>query len=89
MPLSLLLIYYCKKHSHCSGHKLSKDDLRKMIGQGYDGAAIFAGKISGVHKGIQTPSAHAIYIYCSCHRLQLTSILTAASVKEIRMFLEP
>ena len=25
-------------------------DLKKMIGQGYDGAATFAGKISGVHK---------------------------------------
>ena len=45
-------------------------DLRKVIGQGYDGAATFAGKISGVHKRIQTSSAHAIYIHCSCHRLQ-------------------
>ena len=61
-------------------------DLRKLIGQGYDGAATFAGKISGVHKRIQTSSAHAIYIHCSCHRLQLTSIQEAASVKEIRMF---
>ena len=25
-------------------------DLRKLIGQGYDSAATFAGKISGVHK---------------------------------------
>ena len=58
-------------------------DLRKLIGQEYDSAATFAGKISGVHKQIQTSSAHAIYIHCSCHRLQLASI--AASVKEIRM----
>ncbi len=27
--------------------------------------------------------------HCSCHRLQLASIQAAASVKEIRMFLEP
>ena len=60
-------------------------DLRKLIGQGYDGAATFAGKISGVHKQIQTSSAHAIYIHCSCHRLQLASLQVAASVKEIRM----
>ena len=60
-------------------------DLRKLTGQGYDGAITFAGKISGVHKQIQTSSAHVIYIYCSCHRLQLTSIQAAASVKEIRM----
>ena len=61
-------------------------NLRKLIGLGYDGAATFAGRISGVHKRIQTSSAHAIYIYCSCHRLQLTSIQEAASVKEIRVF---
>ena len=49
-------------------------DLRKLIGQGYDGAATFVGKISRVLKRIQTSSAHAIYIHCSCHRLQLASI---------------
>ena len=27
-------------------------DLRKLIGQGYDGLATFSGKISGVHKRI-------------------------------------
>ena len=64
-------------------------DIRKLIGQRCDGAATFVGKISGVHKRIQTSSAHAIYIHCSCHRLQLASIQAAASVKEIRMFLEP
>ena len=61
-------------------------DLRKLIGQGYDGAATFAGKISGVHKRIQTSSAHAIHIHGSCHGLQLASIQAAASVKVIRMF---
>ena len=34
---------------------------------------------SGVHKRIQTSSAHVIYIHCSCHRLQLASIQAAAS----------
>ena len=65
-------------------------DLRKLIGQGYDGAATFAGKVSGVHNQIQT-TTHAIYIHCFCHRLQLASIQEAASVKETRIifFLEP
>ena len=62
-------------------------DLRKLIGQGYDGAATFAGKISGVHKRIQTSTAHAIYIYRFCRRLQLISIHAAASGKVVRMFL--
>ena len=61
-------------------------DLRKLIGLGYDGAATFAGKVSGVYKRIQTSSAHAIYIHCSCHRLQLASNQAAASAKEIRIF---
>ena len=30
--------------------QLKQLDLRKLTGQGYDGAATFAGKISGVHK---------------------------------------
>ena len=33
-------------------------DPRKFIGQGYDGAATFPGEINGVHKSIQTSSAH-------------------------------
>ena len=61
-------------------------DLRKLIDQGYDGAAIFSGKISGIHKRIQTSSAHAIYIHCSCHRLQLASIQAAAPEKEIMFY---
>ena len=60
-------------------------DLRKLIGQGYDGAATFAGKIVAFISEFRPP-AHAIYIHCSCHRLQHASIQTASSVKEIRMF---
>ena len=43
----------------------SRSDLRKLIGQGYDGAATFSGKISGVHKRIQTSSAHAYPLFLS------------------------
>ena len=50
---------------------------------------MFAGKIGGVHKQIQTSSAHAIYIHRPFHRLQLTLIQAAASIKELRMFLGP
>ena len=46
-------------------------DPRMLIGQGYDGAATFAGKISGVHERIQTSSAHTICIHCFCHSLQI------------------
>ena len=34
-------------------------DLRKGVGQSYDGAATFSGKVSGVQKRIQTLAAHS------------------------------
>ena len=61
-------------------------DPGKLIGHGYDGAATFAGKISGVDMQIQISTADAIYIYHFCRRLQLTSIQAAASGKVVRMF---
>ena len=49
-------------------------DFRKLVGQGYDGAATFSGSRSGVQKRVCVHAAHALYIHCSCHRLQLASI---------------
>ena len=60
---------------------------RKLIGQGYDGAVLFSGPHSGVQRRIRVHAGHAIYIHCSCHRLQLASIQAAQSVPQIqRMF---
>ena len=38
-------------------------DLRKLVGQGYDEAATFLGKVSGVHKRIQTLAAPVSYTH--------------------------
>ena len=59
-------------------------DYRKLIGQGYDGAATFAGERNGVQKRMQTLAAHSFYIHCACHRLQLASMQAANSVPEIK-----
>ena len=59
-------------------------DYRKLIGQGYDGAATFAGKNIGVQKRMRTLSGHALYIHCSCHRLQLASIQAAETIPWIQ-----
>lgn len=59
-------------------------DYRKLVGQGYDGAAVFSGSRSGVHVRMRTHSAHAMYIHCACHRLQLASVQAAESVPEIK-----
>ncbi len=61
-------------------------DIKRLIGQGYDGAAPFSGKNTGVQRRIRTCSGHALYIHCSCHRLQLASIQAADSVPQIKKF---
>ena len=61
-------------------------DFKKLIGQGYDGAAPFSGRNTGVQKRMRTLSGHALYIHCSCHRLQLASIQAAESVPQIQKF---
>ena len=62
-------------------------DFTKTVGQGYDGAATFSGCNSGVQKRMRVHAPHAIYIHCSCHRLQLASIHASDSIIEIRKFL--
>ena len=59
-------------------------DLMKLFGQGYGGAATFAGKISGVANSdlLCSFNPHPLFFY----RLQLASILATASVKEIHIF---
>ena len=59
-------------------------DYRKLIGQGYDGAATFARERNGVQKRMRTLAAHSFYIHCACHRLQLASMQAANSVPEIK-----
>ena len=62
-------------------------DYRKLVGQGYDGASTFSGVNTGVQIRMRVHAAHALYIHCSCHRLQLASIQAAESVGAIkRMF---
>ena len=61
-------------------------NIKRLIGQGYDGAAPFSGKNTGVQRRLRTLSGHALYIHCSCHRLQLASIQAADSVPQIKKF---
>ena len=51
-----------------------KLDYRRLVGQGYDGATTFSGSKTGVQRRIRVHAAHALYIHCSCHRVQLASI---------------
>ena len=53
---------------------------KKLVGQWCDGASAFSGVHSGVQKRMRVHAAHALYIYCSCLRLQLASIQAAESI---------
>ena len=59
-------------------------DYRKLVGQGYDGAATFSGNRTGVQSRMKVHAAHALYIHCSYHRLQLASIPAADAVGTVR-----
>ena len=59
-------------------------DYRKLVGQGYDGAAVFSGVNTGVQARMHVHSTHAMYIHCDCHRLQLVSIQVADCVSELK-----
>jgi len=63
---------------------IRKLDYRKLVGQGYDGAAVFSGARSGVQVRIRRHAAHALYVHCACHRLQLASVQAAGDVPEIK-----
>ena len=59
-------------------------DYRKLVGQGYDGAATFSGNRTGVQTRMKVHAAHVLYIHCSCHRLQLASIQAADDMGTVR-----
>ena len=46
-------------------------DLRKLVGQGYDGASTMAGYVSGVQKRIRKKYPRAIFVHCAAHCLNL------------------
>lgn len=67
----------------------------KMVGQGYDGCSVMAGKINGVQKLIQEQYPMASFFHCASHKLNLVVNdlnnvqeirNTAASIKEIIRF---
>ena len=62
-------------------------DYEKLIGKGYDGAATFSGSRTRVQRRMRVHAAHALYIHCSYHRLQLASLQAAESIGEVvKMF---
>ncbi|XP_062521172.1 zinc finger MYM-type protein 1-like [Corticium candelabrum] len=55
-------------------------DIRYLRGQGYDGAAVMSGKVSGVSARILQLQPKAIYQHCRSHRLNL---VIASSCRQV------
>ena len=62
-------------HSTCLKHK--KIQLSQLIDMGFDGAATFSGKKSGVQTRLRMHSPHAVLVHCHCHLLQLACVQAA------------
>ena len=71
---SVLLDWLKKKDLQCS----------KLIGMGFDGAATFAGKKSGVQARLKKHAPHSVFVHCHCHKLQLACVQSANSTEGIK-----
>ena len=54
-----------------------------MVGMGFDGAAPFSGKHTGVQARLKQHAPHAVYVHCHGHQLQLACIQAANATKGI------
>ena len=57
--------------------KSKNTQLSNLIGMGFDGAATFSGKKSGVQARMKKHSPHALVVHCHCHQLQLACVQAA------------
>lgn len=59
-------------------------DISYLRGQGYDGASVMSGKVSGVCTRIQQIQPKALYQHCRAHTLNLVLSSSCNQVPEIR-----
>lgn len=66
----------------------SVTDLKKIRGQGYDGAANMSGAYKGVQALMKQKAPKARYVHCSAHALNLVINDDVKNVKDIRNFFD-
>uniref|UniRef100_A0A3Q4M441 HAT C-terminal dimerisation domain-containing protein n=1 Tax=Neolamprologus brichardi TaxID=32507 RepID=A0A3Q4M441_NEOBR len=57
-----------------------------LVGQGYDGVSVMAGKCRGVAARIKTEAKHAFYVHCNAHCLNLVIVDAVKAVPEADCF---
>ena len=55
-----------------------------IVEMGFDGAAIFPGKKTGVQARLKKHAPHAVFVHCHCHLLQLACVQAAYSMTGIK-----
>ena len=58
--------------------------LSRIVGMGFDGAATFSGRKSGVQALMKRLSPHALFVHCHCHLLQLACVQAANGIASIK-----
>ena len=61
-------------------------DLDNLVSQGYDGASVMSGKVSGVQQRVMQMAPQAIYINCFAHILNLVLVHSTTNVKSTAEF---
>ena len=59
-------------------------DISNLRGQGYDGASVMAGRVTGVSKHILDKQLRASYHHCRAHNLNLVISSSCKQVPDIR-----
>ena len=57
--------------------KMKNLQVGRIVGLGFDGAATFSGRRTGVHACIKKHTPHALFVHCHCHLLQLACVQSA------------
>nr|XP_054755533.1 zinc finger MYM-type protein 1-like [Lytechinus pictus] len=57
-----------------------------LVGQGYDGASVMSGKISGVSARVRKEAKYAYYVHCHAHRLNLVLVDVTKGIPDAAQF---
>ena len=63
-------------------------DTKWIVSQGYDGASIMSGKLTGVQQRIKDVAPQATYVHCQAHCLNLVLVDCAKNVPEADEFFQ-
>ena len=58
--------------------------VSNIIGLGFDSAATFSGRKTGVQARLKKHAPHAVFVHCHCHMLQLACVQAANSTPGIK-----